>query len=215
MSRLPVRFFLGCARLPLLSVDCWILIFSYNSANSSFRRTSCVPKISLSLITWAKRQEGRKDTGLGEKRRFIRELQLGCAKSWKPRTIQGRNVTISTGSPQHSDGGLTRFHVLGSWCKNTRYQTWRVRKIYDTTDGSVYWHFDSWFLVRNVNETNKHVFFYGRRNFSLTVVTTMCTLTQVKPNQWLVPQIHTATRASHDTEKTAVSSLRRGLVRNF
>lgn len=36
---------------PLFSVDCWILIFSYRRANSSFLLTNCVPRISLSLIT--------------------------------------------------------------------------------------------------------------------------------------------------------------------
>lgn len=36
---------------PLFSVDCWIFIFSYNSANSSLRRINCVPRISRSLIT--------------------------------------------------------------------------------------------------------------------------------------------------------------------
>lgn len=36
---------------PLFNVDCWIFIFSYRRANSSFLLTNCVPRISLSLIT--------------------------------------------------------------------------------------------------------------------------------------------------------------------
>lgn len=36
---------------PLFSTDCWILIFSYNSASSSFLLTSWVPRMSRSPIT--------------------------------------------------------------------------------------------------------------------------------------------------------------------
>mmetsp|Transcript_8658 Transcript_8658/g.18385 ORF Transcript_8658/g.18385 Transcript_8658/m.18385 type:complete len:241 (+) Transcript_8658:1169-1891(+) len=36
---------------PLDRVLCWILIFSYNSASSSLRRMSCVPRMSRSLTT--------------------------------------------------------------------------------------------------------------------------------------------------------------------
>mmetsp|Transcript_11850 Transcript_11850/g.37909 ORF Transcript_11850/g.37909 Transcript_11850/m.37909 type:complete len:691 (-) Transcript_11850:385-2457(-) len=43
---------LYCAS-PFLSVDCWILSFSYSSASSSLRRMSCVPKMSRSLMTWS------------------------------------------------------------------------------------------------------------------------------------------------------------------
>lgn len=39
------------ARLAFLRVLCWILSFSYKSASSSFRRMSCVPRMSRSLIT--------------------------------------------------------------------------------------------------------------------------------------------------------------------
>ena len=37
---------------PLVRVDCCILIFSYSKASSSFLLISCVPRISLSLITF-------------------------------------------------------------------------------------------------------------------------------------------------------------------
>lgn len=36
---------------PLDSVDCCILIFSYNKASSSFLLISCVPRMSLSFTT--------------------------------------------------------------------------------------------------------------------------------------------------------------------
>ena len=39
--------------VPLLSVDCWIFIFSYSKASSSLRLINCVPRISLSLITFS------------------------------------------------------------------------------------------------------------------------------------------------------------------
>ncbi len=52
---------------PLLSVDCCILIFSYNSANSSLRLTSCVPRISLSWITFISRFVTRKPIKLIDK----------------------------------------------------------------------------------------------------------------------------------------------------
>mmetsp|Transcript_67708 Transcript_67708/g.181072 ORF Transcript_67708/g.181072 Transcript_67708/m.181072 type:complete len:279 (+) Transcript_67708:249-1085(+) len=66
---------------PLLSVDCWILIFSYSSASSSLRRISCVPRMSLSLITWS-------------------YSFLSAARSWSASVMMWLSLLISLAWPE-------------------------------------------------------------------------------------------------------------------